>query len=138
MIEALVASLIMSTCVAAMVSTLSFSQNMTTQSIDMGVAYNLARQTMETVKQTGFANTAEASVAAPVTTYYDGNMNSVVSGSLARYKVTLSVVSSTTVSGSSPVQPTTDALRTVTVKVFLQSTSALIYRMDSYLVNNGT
>lgn len=138
MIEALVASLIMSTCVAAIVSAFSFSSNMTSLAADTGVAYNLARQTMEAVKQTGFANTAEASVASPTATYYDGSMNSVASASLARYKVTLSVVSSATIAGSNPVKPATTALRTVTIIVTLQASGVQLSRMDSYLVNNGT
>ena len=138
MIESLVASLIMAMCVGAIVSTFSFSSNMTSLAADTGVAYNLARQTMETVKQTGFTNTAEASVASPVTTYYNGSMASVASASLARYKVTLSVVSSATVSGSSPVQPAATALRTVTIIVTLKASGVQLCRMDSYLSSSGT
>ena len=59
LVEALAAALIVGTCVAAMASTLYFSQGATNRAVDVGVAYNIARMTLEGIKQTGFANTAE-------------------------------------------------------------------------------
>lgn len=138
MIEGLVAALIMATCVAAIMGTFSFSNNMTSLAMDTGVAYNLARQTIETVKETGFTNTAEITAASPSITYYNGSMASVASANLARYKVTLTVVSSATIAGSNPVQPATTALRTVTVIVTLSATGKQVSRIDSYLSSNGT
>lgn len=138
LVEALAASLIVGTCVAALVSVLFFSQGATNHAIDAGVAYNLARQTIEGIKETGFSNTPEAPASSPSIAYYDGQMNKQnASTTTTRYIITTTVVSDQTVSGSNPVQPTTTALRTVTVKVKVVQTGEEVCRMDTYLANEG-
>jgi hypothetical protein len=71
----MVASLIVGLSLAAMVSTWYVALNMTQSTNDQGVAYNLARQTVEQIKGTGFYNTPEAPAASPSIHYYDGNEN---------------------------------------------------------------
>lgn len=138
LVEALLASLILGTCLAALISVLYFSNRMTVKSSDMGVAYNLARMTVEGIKQTGFTNTAEVPANSPASTYYDGQMSLQNSNtSSVRYIVKTTVVSDQTVSGSNPVQPATTALRTVTVKVTVKQTGEEVCRMDTYLANDG-
>jgi len=133
MIEVLVASLIVVSSLAAMVSTWYVSMNITELSNDQGVAYNLARQTIEQVKETGFYNTTEASTAAPTMTYYDQNENSVAS-SAAKYQVATSVVSSAYASGTTPADTAT---RTVTVVVSLKGSSTSLCTLTTYLVRAG-
>ena len=86
----------------------------------MSCAYNLARQQMEVIKETGFYNTTEYTIAAPLVHYYDGSMNNVdATPANARYKVATSVVSDLTKSGVTPTAPADNALRTVTITVTL-------------------
>ncbi len=134
MIEVLVAALIVGTGLAAMVSSWYFSFNMTGQSTDKSVAYSLARQTLENVKETGFSNTAEIPSSSPQVNYYDAlgnNQNS--NTSAARYKTTLTVVSSQ-LNGNVPA-PT--AIRTVSIVVASTLNGKTICQINTYLVQAG-
>ena len=138
LMEVLVAALIVGSSLAALVSAWRFSYFLTIRTDDKGIAYSLARQTVETVKQTGFTNTAEITVAAPVVHYFNAQeQNLDAAPASARYKVSLSVVSDALVSGSSPATPTPDALRTVTVTVTLLQTGETLYQTSAYLARAG-
>jgi uncharacterized protein (TIGR02598 family) len=138
LMEVLVASLIVGVCVSALVSLWSLSYMLTRDTDDQDVAYTLARQALEAVKQTGFYNTAEAPSSAPVTHYFDANQTNLDNqSSSARYKVRTTVISDKTVNGSNPVQPQDDALRTVTVTVTLVSGGTALYQTSTYLARAG-
>jgi type II secretory pathway pseudopilin PulG len=138
MIEVLVSAAIMSICVAATVSTLYFSHRTSTRAVWIGVAYNLARQKVEEVKQQGFYNVAEATTSAPVTEYYSAAMAKQGSNNSAtQYIVTTSVVSDATKSGVSPTAPTDTAIRTVTVTVKTKLTGEVLCTMYTYLARSG-
>jgi prepilin-type N-terminal cleavage/methylation domain-containing protein len=138
MVEVLVAAVIVAFSMAAIVSTWYVASNMTISTDDKGIAYNLARQTVEAVRQQGFDNTAEAPAGSPVIHYFDtAQVNQDAAPANARYKVSTTVVSSATVASSSPVQPTTTALRTVTVTVTNNSTGAQLFQVVTYLVKEG-
>src|SRR5579871_673802 len=118
-IEIMTATLILAVCVTALVSTWYVAMNMTVSTNEQGIAYNLARETLEQLKETGFDNTAEAPPTTPVVHYYDINQNSMdATPTAARFKVTTTVVSDLTIANSNPVQPAMNALRTVTVTVY--------------------
>lgn len=138
LMEVLVASLIVSFCVTGLVNVWYFAVNMTVKTNDLSTSINLARQQMETIKETGFTYTSEAPATSPIVHYYDINENNVDSTpSSARYTVSTTVVSDATVSGSNPVTPTNTALRTVTVTVALKSSGATLYQLVSYLARSG-
>lgn len=138
LIESLVASCIVAMSLAALVSLWRFSYRMTTRTDDKGVACNLARQTMEAVKQSGFNNMSEITVAAPTIHYFDAHeQNQDASPSAARYKVTLSVVSDSLIAASSPATPTPDALRTVTITVIEVDNGETLYQTSTYLARSG-
>ena len=138
LLEVMVAALIVGSSLASLVSAWRFSYFMTIRVDDKGVAYSLARQTLETVKQTGFTNTAEITAAAPVVHYFDAQeQNQDMTPAAARYKVTLSVVSDALAAGSSPAAPASDALRTVTVTVLLLQTGETLYQTGAYLARAG-
>lgn len=138
LIEILVASLIVGVCVTALTSLWSFSYTLTTRTYDEDAAYALARNALEAIKETGFAYTAEASTSAPVVHYYRADMALTDNDTAAaRYKVSASVVSDLIVSGSNPVQPANNALRTVTVTVALYPGNQTIYQSGTYLVRAG-
>ncbi len=138
LVDVMVASLVVGASVAALVSMLYFSYRIVQRSMDTGVAYNIARQLMEGIKQTGFSYTAEAAVSSPVTAYYNAAGTKLGSNTSAtRYTVTTSVVSDATISGASPVQPATTALRTVIITVTLKATGEQICRLDTYLARSG-
>jgi hypothetical protein len=130
--------LILAACLAGITSTWYFCFSLSIQAADRAVAYSLRRMTIEAIKETGFYNTPEATAASPIVHYYDGQENNQdSSSSTARYKVTTTVVSSATVSGSSPTQPQTSAIRTVTVTVTLNGPGTTICQTATYLTRGG-
>jgi prepilin-type N-terminal cleavage/methylation domain-containing protein len=135
--EVLVSALILGVCLAGIASMWYFSFKMNYQIAELNVAYNVARQQIEEMKRTGFTNTAEATTSSPTTAYYDATGNKLGSSTGARYKATMSVVSSATVSGSSPTTPADSALRTVTVKVYNSTTNKLIHETATQLAKGG-
>lgn len=137
LIELLVASLLLSIGLMGLVNTWLFSFRVTQNTDDKGIAYNLARQTIEHVKMTGFSSTGEGAA----TSYFDGNQVATTSSSSAvRYKVTTSVVSDIIQSGTAGVSgavPGQEALRTVTVMVQTVSPAQTLFTTKTYLVRAG-
>lgn len=135
-VEILVAGLLLSIGVMAIVNVWRFSFVVTTRNDEMSVAYILGRRAMENVKIAGFSSAAEGST----TLYYDGLQNQVASSSSsARYAVTTSVVSDIVKSGTSGVAgavPANTALRTVTIVVSRVGGGEL-YRTTTYLARAG-
>lgn len=137
-IEVLVASVICVLSFSVMIQLWSVSMNISVRGADKAVAYNLERQTLEQVIETGFTNTPEALAAAPITHYFDVNLNSLdATPAAARYVVKTTVVSSSTVSGSNPTAPAPAALRLVTVTVTLVPTNTLLSQISTYLTRGG-
>jgi Tfp pilus assembly protein PilV len=137
-IEVLVAACVFASCLSAMVGMWYFSYGITSKTIDRAVAYNLERQKMETIKQTGFYNTPEYLSASPDVHYYDGNATNLDNTpTSARFKVTTTVVSDLIVTGSSPVAPADNALRTVTITVTLVNGGTTLCQAKSYLARAG-
>ncbi len=137
-IEVLVASAICVLCMSIMIQLWAFSTFFTVQTTDNAVACDLARQTLETLKETGFSQTPEAPSSAPLIHYFDINTNNMDSNtSAARYKVTTTVVSDSTVSGSNPTTPSPTALRLVTITVTLVSGGKTLTTLTTYFARNG-
>ena len=137
-IEVLVASAVCVLSLSVMIQLWSVSMNIQVRSADLAAAYNLERQTLEQVVESGFTDTVEAPSYAPSVHYYDGNQNLMdTSPATARYKVATTVVSSALVSGSNPPVPTTSALRLVTVAVTLVPTKAALCQVSAYLTRGG-
>lgn len=138
LLEVLVAMLVVGVTAASLVSMWYFGYNVASDADDVTMAYNLARENLESIKETGFYNTAEAPASSPVIYYYDPTGASQAAGSSSRrYEVTITVVSDKTQSGSSPVQPAADALRTVTITVTRITDSSTLCTLTSYLARNG-
>jgi hypothetical protein len=136
--EVLVASCVCVFCLSVMVQLFSVTSGISTHGVDNTQAFNLQRQTMEQVIETGFTNTPEALTTAPVTHYYGLNsVNMDSSPAAARYKVTTSVVSSATIAGSNPVQPALTATRLVTVTVYLVANGSQLCTASTYLIRGG-
>ncbi len=137
-IEVLVASAICVLCMSIMIQLWSFSTFFSIQTTDNAVACDLARQTIETLKESGFSQTPEAPPTAPLIHYYDINTNNMDSNpTAARYRVTTTVESDSTVYGSNPVTPSPNALRLVTTTVTLVSTGATLTTLTTYLARYG-
>jgi Tfp pilus assembly protein PilV len=135
LIEVLVAALVVGVNLAAMVSLWYFSYNVTAEDEDRMLAYNLARETMESIKETGFWNTPEVSASSPTVHYYDGTETLQDSNhSAARYTVSSSVVSSSYSSGTTPAD---NATRTVTITVALSANGQTLYTTGTFLVRYG-
>ena len=136
-IELLVASLLMAIGLMGLVNTWFYSYQMTTNTDDSGIAYNLGRFSLERVKMNGFKNAAEGTS----NLYYSGNEVAVAAGSATcRYTATTSVTSSSVKSGTIGVAgavPADAALRTVVITVKMYSTNAVIYQTTTYLSRAG-
>jgi len=137
-VEVMVSSAICVLCMSIMIQLWAFSTLFTVQTSDNAVACDLARQTVETLKETGFSQTPEAPSTAPLVHYYNINtVNMDNTPSAARFKVTTTVVSDLVVAGSSPVSPAPNALRLVTTTVSLTSNGNVLATLKTYLVRNG-
>ena len=137
-IEVLMASGICVVCIAIMVQLWAFTMFFTVQTTDNAVACDLARQTIETLKETGFSQTSEAPASAPLVHYYDVNTNNKdANPTAARYKVSTTVVSDLVQSGVSPTAPASNALRLVTTTVTLISTGATLTTLTTYFARDG-
>jgi Tfp pilus assembly protein PilV len=136
LVELLIAGLLLSISMMAMVQMWAFAYRVTANTDDKGIAYNLGRQAMETVKMSGFDNAAEGSS----TAYYNGQQVAQGNSATARYSVTTSVVSSAVNSGTagqSGAVPSSFAIRTVSVTVSLVSGGTVLYQTSTYLVRAG-
>ena len=130
-VEVLVASLIGMLCLSVMIQLWLVLFSVSARGNDLAVGYNLERQTLEQVIEMGWTNTPEAPVASPTVHYYgiNGDNEDATSAS-ARFKVSTSVV-------STPAQPSSTALRLVTVSVTQQVTSTVICSTHYYLTQGG-
>ena len=134
----MVSSAICVLCMSIMIQLWAFSTLFTVQTSDNAVACDLARQTIETLKETGFSQTPEAPSTAPLVHYYSINtVNLDNTPNTARYKVTTTVVSDSLVSGSNPVTPSPNALRLVTTTVTLTSSGNVLTTLRTYLARSG-
>lgn len=137
LVELLVASLLLCIGLMGLVNTWAFSFRVTQNTDDRGVAYILARQAMERVKMSGFANTAEGTT----TAYYTASQATTTSGSSTAYfSVVTSVVSDQMQSGTSGIAggvPSQQALRTVTVTVNRVPSGQKVFSTSTYLVRAG-
>jgi Tfp pilus assembly protein PilV len=137
-IEVLVASFITTVCVSALVNSWYIAAKTTASSNEYGIAYNLARQTAEKIKETGFTYTPEAPVATPTYHYFDYNqVNMDATPGAAPFRVITSVVSDIIVPASNPVRADDYALRTVTIQVYNYQTGDLLYQTATYLSKEG-
>ena len=131
LIEVLVASTIVGTCIAAMVSMWSFAFGLTAKADRESVGYSIGRRALEEVKQTGFQDTAEGTT----TVYYDSTGGSRATTATASHTFAVTTVVSSDVITSGVVQST--ALRTVTITVISRSTNTTAYTCTTYLARAG-
>lgn len=137
-VEVIVASAVCVLCLSIMIQLWSFSVLLTMQTTDNAVACDLARQTVEALKETGFTQTLEAPSSAPLVHYFDvQTVNLDSTPTAARFKVTTTVVSDFVVAGSNPVTPAGNALRQVTTTVTLVSTGVTLTTLTTYLSREG-
>jgi len=131
LIEVLAASVIVGTCIAAIITMWSFAFNLTATADRQSIGYSLGRRAMEEVKQTGFQDTAEGTA----TVYYDnqGGSRSTTRTSSHAYSVATSVTSDL----FTGVQTATGALRTVSITVRFLGTDTTVYQCSTYLARAG-
>jgi Tfp pilus assembly protein PilV len=136
-IELLMAGLILTIGLMALVQIWTFSFRVTTNSDDLSNGYTLGSQRMESIRVQGFASAPEGAT----TLYYDGNQNAVAENSASkRYRVTTTIVSdfvSSGTAGQSGAVPADNALRTVTIAVTRLVDSYALYSTSTYLVKEG-
>ncbi len=137
-LEVIVASAVCVLSLSVMIQLWAFSMQLAARTTDKAVACSLARQTVETLKETGFSQTPEATSSAPLVHYFAvDTSNQDNAPNSARYKVTTTVVSDATVAGSNPVTPAPTALRQVTVTVTLAQSGTTLTTLTTYLVRAG-
>ena len=136
-LEALVASLIIGLCLLAVLSLFGFSMTMVDRTGDAGVAYNLARRSLENARATGFSHTLTPE--GTTVTYYDsmGGNASVTQTATHRFRVTRTVSSDRYSDTSSGPRPAPDSVRTVVVEVHRVPGNSLIERVGTHLVRSG-
>lgn len=139
-VELMVAGLLLSIGLMAIVNLWTFSFRVTTNTDDIGIGYQLGRQAMERVKMSGFSSASEGST----TNYYTGDQAlTTSSSSTRRYAVTTNIVSDQVTSGTPGVAgavPADGALRTVTITVQLIEGGQVVrtlYQTTTYLVRAG-
>ena len=137
-VEVLVASAVCVLCMSIMIQLWSFSVLLTVQTTDNANACDLARQTVEAIKETGFNQTPESPKATPLVHYFDVNTRNLDSmPTTARYKVSTTVFSDSVVTNSNPVMPAGNALRQVSTSVSLVSTGVTLTTLTTYLCREG-
>ena len=136
-IELLASSLILALSLLAALSLFGFSMTMVGKTGDEGVAYNIARRNIEDARQFGFnyLNLPDGTT----TLYYDTfGKNPSATASTSGFKM-VRVVSSdrTTTLGTGGTHPADDAIRTVTVKVYLLPSNELIEQTGTLFARSG-
>ncbi len=131
LVEVLIASAVVGTCIAAIVSMWAFAFSLTAQADRQSIGYNIGRRALEEVKQTGFQDTVEGTT----TYYYDkvGANRSTTQTASHDYSVAI-VVATDVMNGANPAP---SALRTVTVTTRFLSTGATVYQCTTYLARAG-
>jgi hypothetical protein len=118
-------------CLSVMIQLWFVLFSLSARANDRVVAFNLQRQTLEQVIETGFTNTPEAPATSPTVHYFGINGdNEDSSSATARYKVSTTVV-------STPALPSTTALRLVTVTVAQEPAGTVICQISDYLTQGG-
>ncbi len=137
LIEALVSSLILSVCLLAMLSLFTFSFNLTLRHNRTSQAYNLARHTIERVRQASFKFAPEGTQVR----YYDANGGNESSTNFtgAMFRVTQNITSSEYErdSGGNIVGWADGCLRTVVVTVVLLPSNEEFAKTGTYLARSG-
>ena len=137
-IEVLVSSLILALSLLAALSLYGFSMNMIDKTGDEGVAYNLARRSLEDARQLGFnyLNLPDGTS----TKYYDsvGANENGSTFATARFRMDRVVASDkmTTVSGGG-THPSDTAIRTVVVTVTDVRNNEVVENTGTILVRSG-
>lgn len=139
LIEVLVATIILSVCLSAILGLASFAFNITGQSDERSIAYAVGRDAIELVRTQGFDYAVGGTGAdGSETFYYDRDGVKLGSSTGAEYSATITVtsdVSETTADGS--VRPTDQAIRTVIVVVVRLSTGQEVHREGTMLARSG-
>jgi Tfp pilus assembly protein PilV len=127
-IEVMVAGLLLSIGIMALVQVWAFSYRVTVNTDDKTLSYNLGRRAMEEVKKNFLvARYDPANMLGTTTAYYSGTGEKLTGASGAQYSVTTAVVTD----GATP------PLYTASVKVNVISTGAVQYSTGTYLVKQG-
>lgn len=134
LVESLVASVIIAVCIMGVVSLWGFSMNMTTNTDDRAVGYNLVRRAVEKAKSLGFSGAPEGTAVL----YYDaaGGGESGSRGNL-KFSVMTVVTSSLFEIQNGVTRPADNAVRTVVVTVRTVSNGATVEKGGTLLVRGG-
>ena len=148
LVEVLVAGVIMSISLAAIVSMFLFSYRITQRSDDTSLAYNISRQELERIRAEGFKNTVlvrdgngvvtSRGLDGTETLYFDSVGTKLANSSGAAYSVLISVTSDRldTLNGGGQ-RPADDALRTVLVTVTRLYDNTVVHREGTCLSRSG-
>ena len=134
-VEVLMSGLILSIGVMGLVGMWSFAFNMTVRTDQMGVAYALSRQALESIKAEYVRNVKAnpaydpASMVRDLTTYYDGNQTAVSEGSPNKQYAVRTVIAM--------AQSGNPALYGATVTVRRVQDNQVLYSSNTYLVKAG-
>lgn len=137
LVEILASSLILAVSLLAAIQLFAFSMTLVEKTGDEGVAYNIARKTVENARQKGFPyqNLPDGTT----TFYYDslGNNESASPFAAAKFKVVQTVTSD--LLGSTPTGPVPapDSLRRVLVQVYRLPDNTLIQSSGTNLSRGG-
>jgi Tfp pilus assembly protein PilV len=137
LVESLVASLLATVVLMGLVRLWGFGYKMTMSTNDKAIAYNLARQTTERVRGTGFNITLDGTDIR----YYDaaGLGESYTQTSAHRFRVTLVVTTDRLMTNSQTgaTQPAPTALRTAKITVTLIPTNEVLQQTTTHLARAG-
>lgn len=131
LIEVLVASVVVGTCIAGIVSMWAFTYGLTAKADIQSVAYNIGRRALEEAKQTGFQDSTEGTTTVYYSKQGDGRSTTVTASSV--YSVTTTVATDV-MSGAAPAS---NGLRTVTVTVSVLNPASTAYQCSTYLARAG-
>lgn len=134
LIESLVAAVVLSVCIMGIVSLWGFSMNMTSNTDNRAVAYNMVRRALEKSKSQGFLGAPEGST----TLYYDaaGGGESASRGN-SKFSVTTVVTSSLLQTQNGVTSPADNAIRTVVATVRTLQNDTVVETGGTLLVRGG-
>jgi Tfp pilus assembly protein PilV len=136
-IEILVTILILGVSLVAALNLFSFSFLMTEKTADEGIAYNLLRKSVESVRNLGFSYVFLPD--GTVTTYYNstGGDLSNVQNAGHKFKVIRTVTSDKYTTTPTGPRPSADSMRTVRVQVQKLPTNELVCETATMVVRSG-
>lgn len=148
LIGLLVAGVILSVSIAAIVSLFSFSFGMTQRNDDKSAAYNIAREEIEYIRSEGFSNTiitraSDGTITSKFrdgtrVTYYSADGVKLATSTGAHYSATLVVTSDRTdVQIDGTIRPAADSMRTVIVTVRELAGGTVVHTDGTVLVRSG-